>query len=226
MTEPTALLSLTVAARVAEQLRSEIRDGVLGAGTPLRQNEVAARLGVSSTPVREAFQMLERLGLVQREGRRGVRVFRPSIQDLLDSYEVRAILEAEAVRRSVGRWGADHLAQLGTVLQRMSEPALEREQFLRLNIEFHHRIAAAAGNPRLCELIDSEQAATTTYVTFLGVEPDSSNQAHVEHAAIFDAIRAGDAEQAARAMTAHLTIRAHALQARLGAKATGTRASA
>ena len=61
--------------------------------------------------------MLERFGLVQREGRRGVRVFRPSVQDLRDCYEVRAALEGQAVRRAVHRLAAADHDELADVLR-------------------------------------------------------------------------------------------------------------
>lgn len=216
------LLGDTVAARVAEQLRTEIAEGQLAAGVPLRQNEVAARLGVSSTPVREAFQILERLGLVQRADRRGVRVFRPSVQDLLESYAVRAVLEAEAVRLAAARLDGDELARLAGLLQEMDEPTLPREHFVQLNTDFHAGISAAAGNRRLTELIGTEQAATATYVQFLGVEPNSREEAGLEHRGILEALRAGDADRAAVAMGRHLTARSQALEGRLNARAPGS----
>lgn len=208
-------LRSTVASRVAEQLRSEIRTGALAAGAPLRQNDVAARLGVSSTPVREAFQMLERTGLVQREGRRGVRVFSPTVDDLIGSYEIRAALEPLAALRAARRVTPDHLLRLRELVADMDAHAVTNEVFMGLNASFHNCLAEAAGNPRLAQLIAAEQASTASYVAFLGVDQRSSERAQIEHNRIVDALAAGDGMAAADAMREHLSQRGTALESRL-----------
>src|SRR5690349_1021261 len=80
------LTKLTIAEQVADALRQEIITGQLAAGTRLRQNDIAQRFGVSSTPVREAFGLLQSEGLVQIDPHRGVTVFLPDIQDLIEHY--------------------------------------------------------------------------------------------------------------------------------------------
>lgn len=217
MTE-AMLIRTTVAARVAEQLRAEIRQGALAAGEPLRQNDIAARLGVSSTPVREAFQILERLGLVEREGRRGVRVFRPSKQNLLDAYEVRGGLESLAASLAAGRLDDSALAAITTTMDQMHAAGVSQSSFLRLNAEFHAQIARGSGNERLANLVSAEQAATASFVAFLGVDQASADEARGEHAAILSALAARNAAAAAATMSAHLIARAAALGARLDAE--------
>ncbi len=218
MTETTSLQA-TVAARVAEQLRAEIRQGALAPGKPLRQNDIAARLGVSSTPVREAFQILERLGLVEREGRRGVRVFRPSMQDLLDAYEVRGALESMAASLTARRLSDPALATLTETMDQMHRAEVSQQAFLQLNAQFHAQIAHCSGNERLARLVISEQATTAAFVAFLGVDPASADEAHGEHAAILAALAARDADRAAAAMADHLLARGDALRTRLNAAA-------
>lgn len=211
-------LHTTVAVRVAEQLSSEIRAGAIAAGEPLRQNGIAARLGVSSTPVREAFQILEQRGLVVREGRRGVRVFRPSVRDLVNSYAVRGALESLAARLSAMSTSDADLAAIQATMDRMHARGVSNETFLTLNAEFHAQIARASGNDRLAELIVAEQANTTSFVVFLGVDPSGANEAHDEHRAILEALVARDQEAAAAAMQAHLVTRVDALRSRLNAR--------
>ena len=219
-------LQMTVAARVAEQLRTEIRQGALDAGMPLRQNEIALRLGVSSTPVREAFQILERLGLVVREGRRGVRVFRPSMQDLINGYDVRGALESAAARMAALRLSEAELESIAATMQVMHAPRVSQETFLQLNARFHGQIAVASGNTRLAELIIAEQAATTSFVAFLGVDTSSAREAHSEHATIVEAIKDRDADAADAAMRDHLQTRVFALRSRLEARRKGDREQA
>ncbi len=213
----TSALHLTVASRVAEHLRSEIRRGVLPAGAPLRQNEVASRLGVSSTPVREAFQMLERQGLVTREGRRGVQVVRPSTRDLMNTYEVRGALEGLAARLAAVQLSDAQIAEITKTMRQMHSPRVAQDAFLRLNTLFHTQIAQGCGNARLADLIVAEQASTTSFVVFLGVDPSSAHEAEGEHQAILDALAARDAPAAALAMSTHLVARVDALRERLDA---------
>lgn len=205
----------TVAEQVADRLRSEIQTGKLAAGEPLRQNEVAARLGVSSTPVREAFQILERSGLVGREGRRGVRVFRPSIADLVHGYEVRIALEAMAAGLAAERLSSDARARLVSSVDQMHREPISQEEYLRLNADLHAQIAHGSGNPRLEELIVTEHAATSTFISFLGVDASRAHDADDEHMAIIDAIMRNDAVGAAEAMRLHLRARVDALRIRL-----------
>jgi DNA-binding GntR family transcriptional regulator len=96
----------TTAKVVAERLRDEIQDGTLSPGTRLRQNEVARRFGVSTTPVREAFAQLQAEGLVRIDPHRGAVVFRPTTDDLVEFYEIREVLESLAVVRAIPRLAA------------------------------------------------------------------------------------------------------------------------
>ena len=100
----------TVAGLVAERLRAQIVAGELPAGTKLRQVEIARRLDVSTTPVREALAALQREGLVRLHPQRGAVVFLPTVEDLREHYEIRAALEAVAA----ARWGsrATHAARI------------------------------------------------------------------------------------------------------------------
>ncbi|WP_225636635.1 GntR family transcriptional regulator [Streptomyces solaniscabiei] len=211
----------TMAERVADILRREIQQRSLEPGAPLRQNEVAARLGVSSTPVREAFQILERAGLVVREGRRGVRVFEASARDLINTFEVRVALESTAARLATNRMTEADRTYLGDIMKRMHAGDVPAGRYVELNAELHAHIARSSGNAHLEHLIIVEQAATATYIAFLGVDPSSAHEAHEEHTSIYVAIRDGDADAAAEAMRSHLVARLDALQKRLHASDQG-----
>ncbi|KPA20542.1 HTH-type transcriptional repressor CsiR [Shimia sp. SK013] len=77
---------------------SEIRDGVLSPGDRLRETEPAARLGISRTPVREAIRQLKADGLVTHVQRQGASVRRLSYAEVMELYEMRAVLEGSAPR--------------------------------------------------------------------------------------------------------------------------------
>ncbi|WP_326793519.1 MULTISPECIES: GntR family transcriptional regulator [unclassified Streptomyces] len=209
----------TVAEQVAKILRDEIQHGQLAPGSPLRQNEIAARLRVSSTPVREAFQILERSGLVVREGRRGVQVFRPSVSDLVNGYEVRIALESMAAGLAAERLTNAAHEHLAATVARMHQEPVPPDEYLRLNADFHAQIARGSGNPRLEELVITEQAAVATYISFLGVDPSSAHEAQEEHEAVLYAIARGDSAGAVEAMRLHLQKRVNALRIRLSGAA-------
>ena len=111
----------TISGAVAARLRQEIVAGELPAGTRLRQVEIARRLGVSTTPVREALAALQREGLVRLHPQRGAVVFLPSVDDLREHYEIRIALEELAVGKAAERFERDWAAPLEEMLE--SAPA-------------------------------------------------------------------------------------------------------
>lgn len=205
----------TVAEDVAQQLRDEIRSGSLRPGDPLPQNETAERLEVSVTPVREAFGILEREGLVQRIHQRGVVVFQPTVDDLAACYEIRSALEALAAERAAEHMTDEDLQALRGILTEMAGPHGSDSRYLELNAAFHARIESAAGIPRLATLIRDQRAATNAYLAFLGGEPASFDDTEHEHDRIIDALDARDGKAASAAMFEHLQARKAAFIARL-----------
>ena len=158
-----SILLPTRAGAVAERVRELIRSGELPPGTHLRQDDIAARFGVSSTPVREAFLALEREGLVRRHPHRGVVVFMPSVEELSELYEIRAQLEPLATEIAAKKLSEDDLAALERIVTEMRTARPKR--FVELNDEFHTRIYAAADRPRLGELIDGLRDPAANYIS-------------------------------------------------------------
>jgi len=206
----------TVAEDVAAQLRDEIRAGDHRPGDPLPQNETAERLEVSVTPVREAFLILQREGLVRRIHQRGVVVFQPTLDDLAACFDIRSALEALAAERCVPHLSDTDLAQLRRLLDEMAGPHDDDSRYVELNAAFHAHIERVAGIQRLAALIADQRAATNAYLMFLGGEPASFDDTEHEHEAILAALAARDAKGASAAMFDHLQARKHALLARLG----------
>ena len=188
---------------VADELRAQIMSGVLEAGTPLRQVELARRFGVSTTPVREAFAALLREGLVVGDTHRGVVVFRPSVDVLRENYEIRIALEPLATARAAERITDAEVIELEDLLGQMRGIADPIELF-QLNRTFHARIYDAAARPRLASLIESLRDAGHAYGNLFTVRAKDRSQAEREHEAIVLALRAGAPARAARAMADHL----------------------
>src|SRR4029450_3655286 len=112
-------LGVTRSAAVANELRRLIRSGELPAGARLRQLDIAERFAVSTTPVREAFASLAKEGLVRQDSHRGVVVFVPSSDDLLQNYEIRLALEPLATRIAATNATPDDLETLERLLGEM-----------------------------------------------------------------------------------------------------------
>jgi len=194
----------TRAGAVAERVRELIRSGELAPGTPLRQDQIAARFGVSSTPVREAFLALEREGLVRRHPHRGVVVFMPSVEELNELYEMRAVLEPLATEIAAKKLSDDDLATLERIVTEMRTARPKR--FVELNDELHTRIYDAADRPRLRELIDGLREPAANYISMNLDLYDRRyrDEVQAEHEAVVEALRSRAAKRAARVMREHL----------------------
>jgi DNA-binding GntR family transcriptional regulator len=185
------------------QLTEEIRSGSIEPGSRLRQGEVAARFGVSTTPVREAFAMLERQGLLVASAHRGMTVFKPSIDDLNATYEIRIPLEALATEKAVENMGESDIELLDELIQKMAK-AEDLDRYGELNSQFHASIYAVAKRPRLSKLIAELREESAGYLRLYATLLPGPEQTHPDHVAIFEACKAGRAKRAGKAMTAHL----------------------
>jgi DNA-binding GntR family transcriptional regulator len=188
---------------VAAGLRQAILSGEISGGQRLRQVHVAKRFGVSTTPVREAFTILRREGLVEVDDHRGALVVMQSVERLREIYEIRAVLEPMAAAAAAPAIGERTLAELERLIARMADTT-ERQEYIRLHREFHDHIYRAAGRPQLQALISSLQDSATVYLPVLLDHLDDRDAMVAGHRLILDTLRFGDAEQARTAVAAHL----------------------
>ena len=194
--------------QVYERIRGAIIDGSVPVGRELITAQIAAQLGVSRTPVREAFERLMQEGLLQRGSTGVVQVRRVSRREILDMMDIRAELDAFAARLFVQRgltW--PQLTGLQEVARRMQElgtdPSATQEQ-LRLNGIFHRTIREGSGNALLVDLIAEAGPLTlSNHLTVLG-QQTSIEKNNNEHDAILNAIINGDSEGAAEAARLHV----------------------
>lgn len=193
----------TTAKVVTARPRDEIQEGSLAPGTRLRQNDVAGRFGVSTTPVREAFAQLQADGLVRIDPHRGAVVFHPTAKDLLEYYEIREVLESLAVAYAIPRLHGDAPKELGELIDRMRRTG-DAQRWLGLNDEFHLRLYECAKRPRLISLIESLRDASTPYIYMFVANRQPADQANDEHQEILDACVRGDVKAAQRAIREHL----------------------
>ena len=179
--------------------------GDLAAGSKLREAEVAAMLGVSRGPVREAFRALEESGLVRLEKNRGVFVREISIDEADDIFEVRAVLDEYAGRRAAQNTTPGQAAELRVLVERM-EKAVARgdvDGYHAANIAFHDRIVQLSGNEKLISLyrrlVNELNLHRRAALGQNGILPVSMR----EHRTIVDHIAARQPAAAGRALYEH-----------------------
>ncbi|MBS3180327.1 MULTISPECIES: GntR family transcriptional regulator [unclassified Pseudoclavibacter] len=201
--EPLAPMAtpLSRTGHVVESLRKSILSGALRAGQPLVESELAASFGVSKTPVREALKTLAGLGLVTMMEYRGAVVRSVDYEMARAVFEVRCLLEPEAVRLAVGN-GID-LTAAQHALER-SEAAKDSAERSIANRDFHRLTYASCGNPLLLSMLDDLRDQTALIsVTAWQNGITWVHEAH-EHVAILEAAARGDAEEAKHLVDLHI----------------------
>jgi DNA-binding GntR family transcriptional regulator len=193
---------------VADRLREAILHGELSPGQRLREEELSERLQVSRAPVRAAFILLEREGMVQ-SSRRGVSVVELTRDDLEEIYTLRSVLEPLAIRLAIQRGSASDLAGIDASLAEMGSafcgPITERDA-ARLDVQFHDTIYRAAHHQRLSGAWEQIRLPAYWFMLSRNVaSPDWRNATVSGHAEIVRIIKAGQENLAAQTITEHIT---------------------
>jgi DNA-binding GntR family transcriptional regulator len=179
-----------------------MQQGHLRPGSRLRQGEVAERLGVSTTPVREAFQLLQAQGLVRMDPHRGAVVFQPTAKEVREAYEIREVLECLAIEKAMPHITPEIDAELESLFELMEDA--EEDQWLELNRRFHTIQYEASGRKRLCSLLRDITDASNGYMHLDIYDRRRSGKSQADHRQIVDAIKARDVQAAQRAIVDHL----------------------
>jgi DNA-binding GntR family transcriptional regulator len=189
---------------VRDTLRRAILRGEIPGGTRLVQADLAELLDVSTTPVREALRDLASEGLVRLDAHRGGVVHQPSADEIAEIYEIRRVLEPEAMRMAAKHISDEELDLVEAINERM-RAATESLEFVDLNREFHLAIYRAAGSNRLVGILESLLDASVMYVSAsVQHEPNLRTLAVEDHARIIAALRDRDAERAADEIIKHM----------------------
>lgn len=191
---------------VRDAIETMIVDGELRAGAHVGEMALAARLGVSRGPVREACRALVESGLLVAEANRGFFVRKLSLQDVIGVYDVRASLARLAGRTLAARTTAEQIRQLAALVEAM-DTSVERtdaDGFYRLNLEFHDLINEFSGNPKLVE-IHKMLMRDLRMFRRRGLTSDENLRAsNEEHRMILRTVAAQDVAAAGDAMEAHI----------------------
>lgn len=230
----------TKADEVARTIEDEIVSGAIPPGQVLRQEHVCERFGVSRTPVREALQRLEALGLVTALPNRGARVRSISSAELREAFLIRAELEGLATAHAAPRMTPEDLARLDFAEERFAELTLEMRAQMRsgdlrnstlvvgwmgANHAFHDVIYEVAALPRV------EQLAKSARRTFIGEHVWSARgeldelfaKNEMQHRAIREALAAGSADGARTLAREHVLSSGRLMEAALDLAAAKTR---
>ena len=188
-----------------------ILTGEYGPEERLIEEQLAERLGVSRTPVRQALTMLEAEGLVEIAPNRGATVCSFSIEDVWDIYDLRAVLEGHATRRATGRIERGELERLRALTGEMEGLAGrfdDHEEEIRtlvtLNQEFHGTIVEASRNRRLQRLINRTVEIPLMFKAFFWYTPRERAISNHYHRQILEALEKGNADRAEITMREHV----------------------
>jgi DNA-binding GntR family transcriptional regulator len=201
--QPSARLQ----SRAYQELRRLIATSEFPAGTFLSERQLAARLGMSKTPVHVALERLEAEGFVTISAQQGVVVRGMTVEDILDHYELREAIESWTVARLAGRLKPEQAGGLEKNLAAQFE-ALETGdlgELMRLDQEMHFLLSSFLGNREILSTMERLRDKIQQVITRV-TDSDESRPAEAtrEHAAIIRAILDGDSGAASRLMTEHL----------------------
>jgi DNA-binding GntR family transcriptional regulator len=192
-------------------LRRMIIEGEYGPDERLIEEQLAERLGVSRTPIRQALTMLEAQGLVEIAPNKGAMVCSFSVEDVRDIYDLRAVLEGHAARRAALRVGDKELGRLSELAEEMeglagrfSEHEEEIRRLVVLNQEFHGTIVVASRNRRLGRLLRGTVQIPLMFKAFFWYGPHERTISNHYHRQILNALEAGDADRAEIVMREHV----------------------
>ena len=214
----------TAARAVADRLAEAIQQGDYPPGTRLRQNQIAAEFGVSTTPVREAFALLRSQGILQIDPHRGAIVFGATAAEIAEAYEIRSELEVFAALKALPNLThglIDHMQELADEMRACSDAAA----YLRLNYAFHDTLYGASGRPRLCSMIESLRVLSTSYLQLYTSRLDQHardshyDRVNDEHQRIVEACLTTDAGALEALLRLHLTQTVDSIVAMLDAPA-------
>lgn len=203
--------AMTNVERAVSALRQMIFAGELPPGSDHLETELAERLGMSRTPIREAALMLQAQGLVEMRPRRGIRISPVSAVDMAEIYDILTELESLAAARAAeARYSKDDLKTLATAIRDMDAAlaADDLRAWAEADDRFHRELVRLGRNARLSMVVsvmrDQVRRARATTL-FMRPKPKQSNE---DHRAVYQAIAAGDA------LTAHDIHHAHRTAAR------------
>lgn len=200
---------------IARYLREAIMSGKVKEGLPIRQDEIAGLFNVSKIPVREALKRLEAEGLVIFQRNRGAVVTEMSQFEIVQIFEVRALLESNAIKLSVPGMTPQTLANAQAFCDQFAQET-DVANWADLNWRFHSCLYEDANRPFMVGLIRSVNDRVERFLRIQLSLSSGQAVADREHREILAACRAGDAELASRLVYGHIMDACNSLLTHLG----------
>lgn len=196
----------TITQQTTDALRERIIRGVYPDDAPLRQDAIAAELGVSRIPVREALRQLEAEGLVTFNPHRGAVVSSLSINEIEELFDLRSQIESDLVRRAVTCTTNEDIARARDILKAYDAAFRKGEvpAWGKLNWEFHATLYAPADRPFTLAIVQRLHQQSDRYLRMQLVLTHGESRASDEHRAILHAVTARDVKQACQLMRQHI----------------------
>ncbi len=203
---PLRIERKTVAMLALERLRERILHGDYPEGAPLRQDALAAELGVSRIPVREALRQLEAEGLVTFSPHVGAVVSSLSLEEIRELFDLRALLESELLRRAIPHMHEDDLARAAGVLAEYRAAFRRRDvaAWGALNWEFHAALLQPAAQPLTMAILQNLHNQSDRYTRLQLALTHGEDRAREEHSAILEAVRDYEAQRACALLASHI----------------------
>jgi DNA-binding GntR family transcriptional regulator len=200
------LTQLSLREQAAEAIRAGIVSGELDAGEIFSAVSIAASLGVSATPVREAMLDLANAGLILPVRNRGYRIVEVSDRDLDENIELRIMLEVPAMALVVERAPAEALGPFRPMVDDMEDAARGGDigRFLTVDRTFHLGLLELTGNARLVKVVGELRDQTRLVGLRALARSGELVASATEHRPLLDALVGGDADLAQRLMRDHL----------------------
>lgn len=204
---PTLSRRVTALELVRDALLNAILRGDLPGDSRLVQTEIAAELGVSTTPVREAMRELAIDGLIVLDSHRIGTVRRPDWDEMSDIVAMKQAIEKLAIKKSVTNMTSEELDAATQLAEELANESLDLGTWVQLNIEFHSLFHNATNSNRMASVLVSLEKASGVYVAQAQrLHPEIRQQAIRDHFLLIDAFKKRDVENATQIEVDHTTL--------------------
>jgi len=200
---PTGLLDkTTISIQVAQELRRRILAGHYPQGVKLQQEQIAAELGVSRSPVREALGQLEAEGLVVLTPQKGAQVSPISRAEIAELFELRLLVEPHLIALAIPEMTDADLNKATSIISEMADISLDG--WGDANWRLHETLYAPAGRPGMLKLLRRTHETIGRYIRMQVMATNGRADAHREHKLILDACRKRDVAKAVGLLRKHI----------------------
>ncbi len=196
----------TAADQIAEILRNDIFSGKFLPGSRLKENEISEWSGISRTPIREAFRILESERLVEITSNKGVQVPIITKKDVEEVYELRILLEPYCIRRFISTIDENHLQEIEDILKKTEYAINQRyySLYFKCSIDFHGYYILKCQNKLLYSVFSNARNSMRCAQMVLDKNPEFYRKSLNEHKEIVEALRERHPDKCEKLLRQHL----------------------